>query len=636
MEYFYCSNQFVMRTFKLFTFAVLFISSLVLKAGNTPTTPKLTVADTLMVRLNGKPYYAIKVNGQPPIYNGQITFNPVRITDTGTIVLKCLDSKSQLVKMMRAGDTIQNYFFGNIKLSFTDFTDSVQKKKAKSNIFSHRILFYNCVFGHVTADTTEDLYAEDTKQKKKIEFKEDVLFINCNFLKGMELSNCIFDKKFFMTGQLMGFHPAIIETSEFHGQTYLFASPPDGYKQLASLDINLCKFYAPLILSIIDNDKSKVTLERCKFADVFSLGKSIPPNIFERFHEASKGKHYIERIYNYSSYYAGFLDKKYKTEYYGTDDTIEQFTHNDRKLYNLAIRHCQSKYVDIANTNLVNCWIEDLGISACIDITGCNMQYTADYTGKQGLEDINFPNNNCIIYANYKSFSPDAFKLSNYLEKIAIHPLVHNFFDSTANFVEDNENFYNTIKDYSVKHFTNQDMVTGIKARYDREKSLWLLQYHAAHFKHGATFGDRWLNFFPMVGGEFLEATVSSGYKGEWKFAIWVLTIIITFTFFYYFRHKEAVIDYLNSKFNKELDKIENYSTLKIYGAHNVYRDFARCLWFSAMVFVDPRLPISFFNLRSGFFAMVLIEWLFGLTAILLFLVFLASNYSFIRTLIGI
>ncbi|HXP48736.1 MAG TPA: hypothetical protein VN922_02215, partial [Bacteroidia bacterium] len=312
-----------MRIFKLFILTSLLLSGLAVKAGNTPAAAKLTAADSIMVRLNGKPYFAIKVNGQPPIYNGQITFNPVRITDTGTIVLKCLDSKGQLVKMMRAGDTIQNYFFGNIKLSFTDFTDSVQKKKAKSNIFSHRILFYNCVFGHVTADTTEDLYAEDTKQKKKIEFKEDVIFINCNFLKGLELSNCIFDKKFFMTGQLMGFHPAVIETSDFHGQTYLFASPPDGYKQASSLDINLCKFYAPLILSIIDNDKSKVSIERCKFADVFSLGKSIPPNIFERFHEASKGKHYIDRIYNYSSYYAGFLDKKYKTEYYGTDDTIE-------------------------------------------------------------------------------------------------------------------------------------------------------------------------------------------------------------------------------------------------------------------------------------------------------------------------
>ena len=625
-----------MKALKAIFLSILFITSLSVFAGNTQPGAKVTQIDTLIVRLNNRPYYAIKVNGQPPIYDGLITFYPLKVTDTGSISLKCFNSKSQLIKMMRNGDTIQNYFFGNIKLSFTDFTDSVQKKKAKSNIFSHKILFYNCVFGHVTADTTEDQYAEDTKQKKKIEFKQDVLFINCNFLKGLEISNCIFDNKFFMTGQLLGVHPAIIETSDFHGTAYLFATPPDGYKAVTSLNINLCKFYAPVILSVIDNDKSKVIIERCKFTDVFSLGKSITPTIFERFHEASKGKHYIDRIYNYSNYYANFLKKKYIKEYVGTDDTIEQFTHNDRKLYNLSLRQIQVKYVDIANTNLSNADFEDVSISGCIDITGCSLAYTADYTGKQGLEDINFPNNNGIIYANYKSFSPDAFKLSNYLEKIQIHPLVHNYFDSTGNYVEETENYYNLIKDYSVKHFTNQDMVTGIKARYDREKSLWLLAYHTEHFRHGETFGDRWSNFFPMIGGEFLEATVSSGYKGEWKFAIWVLIIMITFTFIYYFRHKEAVIDYLNSKFNKELDKIENYSTLKIYATHNVFRDFARCLWFSAMVFVDPRLPISFFNLRSGFFGLVLTEWLFGLTAILLFLVFLASNYSFIRTLIGI
>jgi hypothetical protein len=54
------------------------------------------------------------------------------------------------------------------------------------------------------------------------------------------------------------------------------------------------------------------------------------------------------------------------------------------------------------------------------------------------------------------------------------------------------------------------------------------------------------------------------------------------------------------------------------------------------MVFVDPRLPISFFNLRTGLFGLVLTEWLCGLTAIALFVIFLASNYPFIHTLIGI
>jgi len=627
----------IMRKLKYIVTAIL-LSGMCAFAGTptTPTTPKVVTSDTLLVRLNGKPYFAIKVNGQPPIHDGQITFNPVRATDTGSIVLKCFDSKSQLIKMMRDGDTIQDYFFGNIKLSFTDFTDSVQKKKAKSTIFSHKILFYNCVFGHITADTIEDLYAEDTKQKKKIEFKHDVLFINCNFLKGLEISNCIFDKKFFITGQMLGKNPAVIESCDFDDVAYIFASPPNNYALATSLEINDCKFYAPVILSIIDNDKSKISVARCKFTDVFSLGKSIPPNIYDRFHEASKGKHYIDRIYNYSSYYADFLRKKFKAEYYGTNDTVEQFTHNDRKLYNFNMKQIQVKYVDIANTNLSNCNLDDVSISGCIDITSCNMSYTTDYDGKQGLEAINFPNSNGIIYANLKSFSPDAFKLGNYLEKIQVHPLVHNFYDTTTNFVEDNENYYNLIKDYSTKHFTNADMVTGIKARYDREKSLWLLKYHTDHFKHGGTFADRWSNFFPMVGGEFLEATVSSGYKGEWKFAVWVLAIILVFTIYYYVWHREAVIDYLNSKFNKELDKIENYSTLKIYASKNFGRDLGRCLWFSAMVFVDPRLPISFFNLRSGFFTAVLMEWITGLVAILLFLVFLASNYSFIRTLIGI
>jgi len=592
--------------------------------------------DTVCVRLNNKPYYTIKTDGKWDIAEGQITFYPVKITDTGSITLKCLDAKAQLVKMLREGDTINNYFLANMKLSFSDFTDEVQKKKAVSNVFTHRIIFYNCVFGPLTADTTEDQYEEDTKQKKKMEFKEDVILVNCSFLKGLELANCLFDKTFIMTGQLLSPYPSVLENCEFHGISYLFGTPPDAFKGGSFLNINLCKFYNPFICSVINKEKSKVIIERCKFNSTFSLGKSIPPGLFTRYHEASSGKHYITRIYNYTTGYANFLKGKFKKEYYASVDTIQQFNHNTRILYNLTIRTSQILDLDIANTNLENCSLEDVTVNHCIDITSCSFSYDANYTGKQALEDINFPNNNCIIYANYRSFSPDAFKLNNYMAKIQIHPLVHNFYDTTSNFIEDNENYYNLIKDYCGKHFTNQDMVTGIKARYEREKSLWALEYHAAHVKHGTSFGDRVANFFPWIAGNFIEATVSSGYKGEWKFAIWVILIILTFTCFYYFKHKEAVIDYLNSKFNKELDKIENYSTLKIYGKHNVWRDFARCLWFSTMVFVDPRLPISFFNLRSGFFGMVLTEWLFGLTAIAIFLIFLASNYSFIRTLIGI
>jgi hypothetical protein len=88
--------------------------------------------------------------------------------------------------------------------------------------------------------------------------------------------------------------------------------------------------------------------------------------------------------------------------------------------------------------------------------------------------------------------------------------------------------------------------------------------------------------------------------------------------------------------YNKGEAEIANYSTLKVYKSFNGIRDYMRCLWFSCLVFVDPRLPITFFNLRVGLFGLVLAEWLCGLTAILLFLIFLASNYPFIHTLIGI
>jgi hypothetical protein len=97
-----------MRILRKCSLFILLLASAFIKAGNTPADSKITKKDTLQVRLNGKPYFAIKVNGAPPIYNGQIIFNPLRVTDTGSISLKCFNSKSELVQMMRNGDTIQN------------------------------------------------------------------------------------------------------------------------------------------------------------------------------------------------------------------------------------------------------------------------------------------------------------------------------------------------------------------------------------------------------------------------------------------------------------------------------------------------------------------------------------------------
>jgi len=621
--------------FYVLTSAIRLPAQAIAQAGKTE--PHIAIDDTVIVRLNNKLYYTLTDNGHWRVMdNDKVNFSPLDPNDTiPDMALDFISSKPSLIKQLRKGDTIKNCLVGEIKLSFSDFMDATQKKNGLHNVCSRNLIFWNCVFSRVLADTSTQLLEDDSKEKKKLAFKQDIMFLNCNFSKGLEMSDCIFEKKFILTGQVTACSPSSIDNCEFRDICYIYSSP-DYNKGSSYLKIGSCVFNNPCVLSVSDNDKTHITIERCKFNDVFSLGKSVPQYIFKKFHSASTNTNYVSRVYNYYTCYANFLENKFKQEYYTNNDSIQTFLPVSHIIYNIIINRCKVKMMDIANASMMDCSLEDVAILKCIDVTGSTFAYSTTYTGKQALADLDFPNNNCVIYASYKTFSPEAFNLNIYLEKVLIHPLVHNYFDSTADFEQDNSNFYNMVKDYAAKKFTDQGFVTTIKARYEHERAQWDRSYHWAHVKHSQGFGDFVGSLFQWALSCFLEATVSTGYQGEWKFFLWVIFLILMFSTIYYIRHKEALIDYLNSSFNKEDDKMKNYETLKVYKSFNGFRDFMRCLWFSCMVFVDPRLPMSFFNLRVGLFGLVLAEWLCGLTAIALFVIFLASNYPFIHTLIGI
>jgi hypothetical protein len=635
------------------------------------------MGDTLLARFNNKMYYTVKADNKWPVVNGKIAFHVFSLSDTSPdFQLEYLSNKAELVKRLRHGDTIRNCFMGDMKISFSDFTDVPvtvpdttpikyiptrdrkrshvnqqkgapkivaqkhpaphRKKKSMESIPSSKpIVFNNCVFGPIVSDTSEDIFIADGGQKKRPEFEENVVLINCTFMAGVEISDCDFKKDFILSGQLLSPFPSLIENCDFCGICYIYSSPELGNWQ-SFFNFNVCTFNESFIFTATNSDRSHFSIERSKINDVLSFGRSVPDYVTKKYRLYYSGPDYFLRLYDYTDWYAGFLSDKYSKEYELDDDTLEDFSPNDRIMYNISIKRTKIKCLDIANTNLQDCNFEDVDIEKCVDVSNSNFSYSPEYKGKQGLEDISFPRTDGVIYAWYKTFSPEAFKLGTYMEKIQIHPLVHDYFDTTTDFLQDNSNFYNSIKDYSAKKFTNDELVTSLKARYEHEKSQWERQYYEAHMKHPDGAGDFISSFFHCSLAWFLEATVSTGYKGEMRFGLWVLSLIIFFSIIYYFKHHESIIDYLNSMYNKQDAEMTNYKTLKVYKSFNGFRDYMRCLWFSCLVFVDPRLPITFFNLKVGLFGLVLAEWLCGVTAILLFLIFLASNYPFIHSLIGI
>lgn len=163
------------------------------------------MGDTLIARLNNKLYYTLKTNNSWNVENGKIAFRPFSHADTSQAIwLEYLTDKNELVRRLRKGDTIRDCFMGDMELSFTDFTDvqvnapapppapvykserkkpgknpaaatkkpapshpAKRKKKISQSVpFSKPIVFNNCVFGPIVADTMTDIYEEDAQKKR--------------------------------------------------------------------------------------------------------------------------------------------------------------------------------------------------------------------------------------------------------------------------------------------------------------------------------------------------------------------------------------------------------------------------------------------------------------------------------------
>ncbi len=409
------------------------------------------MGDTLLARFNNKLYYTLRVNDKYVVENGKIAFHSFNLNDTSKdILLEYLTDKFELVKRLRNGDTIHECFMGDMKLSFKDFTDvqvtteepapipapvfkleksknhkiggkaakaEVPKKVAQKHVpvrhkrkstesipFSKPIVFNNCVFGPVVADTMTDIYEEDALKKKRLEFKEDVIMVNCTFTHGLEIADCDFKKDFVLAGQLLSKTPSLIDNCEFTGICYLYSSPEFGNWE-SNFNFNFCKFAGPFIFTATNSDRAHFTIEQCKINNVFSFGRSVPDYISRKFRLSYSGPDYFYRLDDYTDLYSEFLENKYSKEYELDDDSIEDFAHNDRIVYNVRVAHTKIKCLDLANTNMCDCSFEDVTIEQCVDATDCSFTYTADFKGKEALEDIAFPGNDGIIYSAFKTFS---------------------------------------------------------------------------------------------------------------------------------------------------------------------------------------------------------------------------------------
>ncbi|SEL62851.1 hypothetical protein SAMN04488505_102713 [Chitinophaga rupis] len=141
---------------------------------------------------------------------------------------------------------------------------------------------------------------------------------------------------------------------------------------------------------------------------------------------------------------------------------------------------------------------------------------------------------------------------------------------------------------------------------------------------------------FQILKYNFLEYLVGNGYHGEASFFPSALLFILLFTILYniwFVRDVQAYILKINEKSGHNEPAVISKEKKTALDAAVT---FAQCFWMSVIVFLNPRFPAAYFRFRNSFMIVVVIEWLIGLVMIILFLIFIASKYAFVKTLLGI
>lgn len=149
--------------------------------------------------------------------------------------------------------------------------------------------------------------------------------------------------------------------------------------------------------------------------------------------------------------------------------------------------------------------------------------------------------------------------------------------------------------------------------------------YNASRFRE-LNLSDKFLLFVDAV----LYLTVNFGYNGEINFIITCALISLFFSVLLYRKYYNDInIFFAKSESLKEAPEFLNISRTSFLKYFQVY-------YFSIIILISPKFPMKYFLLNNSLLRLIIIEWTIGIILIAIFLVYIASKYSFVKTLIGI
>ncbi|WP_147243403.1 hypothetical protein [Chitinophaga flava] len=198
-------------------------------------------------------------------------------------------------------------------------------------------------------------------------------------------------------------------------------------------------------------------------------------------------------------------------------------------------------------------------------------------------------------------------------------------------FLENANSFYDkVIDDIKFTYSRNQDLVNELENKYRHEQ----LGFKIVYLCHNPSVKNL-LELYRII---FLELAVGNGYRGGVNFLTCCFLIIIFFTFSYYFLFRKTFIEYIDAE-NEEKNERTNKSKKRkrsSYDPKDHIKNFLKCLWKSFHIFWGYKFNGTYFSFPTPLLILVIMEWLMGFLMILIFMVYIAANYPFIRNLLGL
>jgi hypothetical protein len=149
------------------------------------------------------------------------------------------------------------------------------------------------------------------------------------------------------------------------------------------------------------------------------------------------------------------------------------------------------------------------------------------------------------------------------------------------------------------------------------------------------TQNDLQNNFPAYVWDKVILFTVNAGHKGIKRFFTISFSIIGIFSLFYFFSgHRREIYALMNIS---EVRNYSNFQTSSYLYEEKSFWNLIRSIWFSSKIYFSPVFHSAYFYPTSSLLKFViLVEYCFGFIMLILFLIYLAPNFVFLRAFLPI